>query len=99
MSIPEGWQANSSDRFPYGGVGWLSLPVKLVDGLEHDLADNLHAAGAQLIERVVGGMPRLVVQIENIDRRDSGIDERNVVVFVGSGTVLKVILVAEPFRD
>ncbi len=48
---------------------------------EHHVADDLHAAGADRVEGVARGVPRRVVQIDDIHRRHAGADERQMVVF------------------
>ena len=47
---------------------------------EHDVADDLQAPRADRIERVLGGVPRLVVEIDDVDRGDAGLQEREVIV-------------------
>ena len=41
---------------------------------------HLQAAGADGVERVLRGVPRLVVEIDDVDRRHAGREERQVVV-------------------
>src|SRR5436190_12216476 len=47
---------------------------------EHDIADGLKASGTDGIERVPGRVPRLVVQVDDVDRGDAGLEKRHVIV-------------------
>ena len=47
---------------------------------EDDVADDLEAAGADGVERVLGRVPRIVVEVDDVDRRDAGREKRQVVV-------------------
>src|SRR5688572_4613170 len=47
---------------------------------DDDLADNLERARVELVERVAGRVPGRVVEVDQVDRGNAGIDERNVIV-------------------
>ncbi len=44
------------------------------------LADRVQRLGVELVDRVLGGVRVLVVEVDQVDRRDPGEDERDVVV-------------------
>ena len=47
---------------------------------EHDVAHDLQAARADRVERVLRRVPRLVVEVDDVDGRHAGREERQVVV-------------------
>ena len=42
---------------------------------QQDVADRLQRCGRDLVERVVGGVPGGVVEVDDVDRRDAGLEE------------------------
>ena len=62
---------------------------------EDDVADHLQAAGADGVERVLRRVPGLVVEIDDVDRRHAGGEERQVVVLdlrrLGDEVVVEVL--------
>ena len=65
---------------------WLQelLPVQFRHGFEQHIAHDLEALCAELVERVVGGVPvgavGAVIEINQVRRRDACGEERQVVV-------------------
>ena len=47
---------------------------------QHDVADHLQASRADRVERVLGRVPRFVVEVDDVDRRHACREERHMVV-------------------
>src|SRR5215213_3059709 len=72
----------------------MQSPFQVIEG---NGADLLQAFGAELVERVVGGMPGVVLEIDEIERGDAALDERNVVVENGAAEEGEMLAQAEHF--
>src|SRR5437016_2781197 len=87
MISPSGWERHPNRQIGIPlACGWgisRELLLDLRQRVEHDVADNLQAARADVIEVVLRGMPLRIVQIDDVDRRDAGFDKRQVIVFDG----------------
>src|ERR1019366_460676 len=78
------------------GVGRLGLlALQLVDHVQRYGADNFQTPGAEFIHGVFVGVPRRIVEVDNIDGGDTHLDEGHVIVVGGDGLVGKVGLIAE----
>ena len=65
---------------------------------EHDIPDDLQALRADVLQRVGGGVPGGVVEIDDVDCGDAGLEKRQVVVFDGRALRQELALVAEAPR-
>src|SRR4051812_21209504 len=52
-------------------------------------SDDFQTSRRRFFERIAGGVPRRVIEIDDIDRADSSFEKRNVVVFDSSGLLDK----------
>jgi len=59
------------------------LSFQPLDYLIHHGTDDLHALRAELVHGVRVGVPRRIVDVDQIDRRGAGANEGNVIVFLG----------------
>src|SRR5690349_1922293 len=58
-----------------------SFHERMAQVMKRDGANFLQAVGTELVERVVGGVPRRIVEVDEVDRRDlRDVRERHVVI-------------------
>ena len=83
MRIPDHESRIGGSRDPVRGCS-ARLEQPLLDlgqrGQQH-VADGLQRFGRDLVQRVAGRVPGGVVEVDDVDRRDAGLQERQVVVF------------------
>src|SRR5437867_1201186 len=65
---------------PPAGVLGQKTGLDLGQGGEHNVADQLKASGADRVQRVLRGVPRLVLEVDDVHGRNACMQEWQVVV-------------------
>src|SRR6187431_3182062 len=80
--------------------------TKVLYRAHHDISNDLEAMRTDLVERIVGGMPNAVVEaivvVDQVNGRNSGSNERNVVIhhsFLGSRQVFAIAELCRRFSN